>query len=74
VYFLKLKNGDIYIGSTNDLRRRFNSHQSGDVTSTRGYLPAVLSSSVVVEDEATARKLEIYFESGQGRRLPRNAS
>ena len=28
VYFLELTNGDIYVGSTNDLRRRFNSHQT----------------------------------------------
>jgi hypothetical protein len=27
VYFLELKNGDIYVGSTDDLRRRFASHQ-----------------------------------------------
>ena len=27
VYFLELSNGDVYIGSTNDLRRRFKSHQ-----------------------------------------------
>ena len=29
VYFLQLRNGDIYVGSTNDLRRRLESHQSG---------------------------------------------
>ena len=33
VYFLELKNGDIYLGSTNDLRRRFTSHQQGEVVS-----------------------------------------
>ncbi|MCQ8871083.1 GIY-YIG nuclease family protein [Mesorhizobium sp. LMG17149] len=27
VYFLQLHNGDVYVGSTNDLRRRFESHQ-----------------------------------------------
>ena len=26
VYFLQLNNGDIYVGSTNDLKRRFSSH------------------------------------------------
>jgi putative endonuclease len=67
VYFLRLKNGDIYIGSTNDLRRRFNSHQSGNVASTRKYLPTILSSYVAVENETTARKLEIYFKSGSGK-------
>jgi predicted GIY-YIG superfamily endonuclease len=67
VYFLELSNGDIYIGSTDDLRRRFESHQQGHVISTRQYLPAVLRSYVAVEDEATARRLERYFKSGSGK-------
>jgi putative endonuclease len=42
VYFLQLRNGDVYVGSTNDLRRRFESHRSGYVTSTKAYLPVTL--------------------------------
>src|ERR1700744_29170 len=41
VYFLELSNRDIYVGSTNDLRRRFKSHQQGHVISTRLHLPVV---------------------------------
>ena len=67
VYFLELTNGDIYVGSTNDLRRRFNSHQSGNVLSTRNYIPAVLKSYVAVADEGIARRLERYFRSGSGK-------
>jgi predicted GIY-YIG superfamily endonuclease len=67
VYFLELKNGDIYVGSTNDLRRRFHSHQSGQVSSTSGNLPAVLRSYVAVADETTSRQLECYFKSGSGK-------
>jgi len=26
VYFLRLKNDDVYVGSTNDLRRRLDAH------------------------------------------------
>ena len=37
VYFLELKNGSIYVGSTNDLRRRLSSHERGHVTSTKAY-------------------------------------
>ena len=55
VYFLELNNGDIYIGSTDDLRRRVASHQSGHVISTSKYLPVVLRSYVAVGDEVTAR-------------------
>jgi putative endonuclease len=65
--FSRLSNGDIYIGSTSDLRRRFASHNNGRVVSTRQYLPAILRSYVAVADEATARSLERYFKSGSGK-------
>ncbi|WP_292474417.1 GIY-YIG nuclease family protein [Mesorhizobium sp.] len=42
VYFLQLDNGDVYVGSTNDLRRRFESHRSGYVASTKAHLPVAL--------------------------------
>jgi putative endonuclease len=67
VYFLELSNGDIYVGSTNDLRRRFKSHQQGHVVSPRQYLPVVLRTYVAVADEVTARSLERYFKSGSGK-------
>ena len=67
VYFLELKNGDIYVGSTDDLRRRFASHQQGHVVSTCKYLPVILRSYVAVADEASARRLERYFKSGSGK-------
>jgi predicted GIY-YIG superfamily endonuclease len=66
VYFLELSNGDIYVDSTNDLRRRFKSHQDAQVVSTSRLPPAVLGSYVGVTDEATARTLERYFKSGSG--------
>lgn len=67
VHFLELKNGDLYVGSTDDFRRRFKSHQSGQVVSTSKYLPALLRSYVAVNGEATARRLERYFKSGSGK-------
>jgi putative endonuclease len=67
VYFLELSNGDIYVGSTNDLRRRFSTHQKGGVASTCRYLPAILRAYVAVADEASARSLERYFKSGSGK-------
>ena len=67
VYFLQLKNGDIYVGSTNDLKRRFSSHQAGQVLSTKQNLPVKLKSYVAVESEALARSLERYFKSGSGK-------
>jgi putative endonuclease len=67
VYFVVLGNGDIYVGSTNDLRPRLSSHQEGSVASTCKYLPVVLRSCIAVMDEASARGLERYFKSGSGK-------
>jgi len=67
VYFLELKNSDVYVGSTNDLRRRVRSHEAGLVASTRSLLPAKLRCYVAVETEIAARALEKYFKSGSGK-------
>ena len=69
VYFLELKNDDIYVGSTDDLKRRVSSHQAGQVVSTKAYLPAVLKSYVAVETKEHARELELYFKSGSGKAI-----
>ena len=67
VYFLKLSNHDIYVGSTNDLRRRVKSHEDGHVLSTKSHLPLALKSYIAVETETLARALERYFKSGSGK-------
>ena len=69
VYFLKLSNDDIYVGSTNDLRRRVKSHNDGGVVSTKAHLPVVLKSYIAVETGALARALERYFKSGSGKAI-----
>ena len=67
VYFLELDNKDIYVGSTDDLRRRFASHQMGHVPSTVAHRPVILKSYVAVQDGSHARRLERYFKSGSGK-------
>ena len=67
VYFLELKNSDIYVGSTDDLRRRIGDHNKGFVASTKPFVPASLKSYVAVETELGARRLERYFKSGSGK-------
>ena len=67
MYFLHLSNGDIYVGSTSDLRRRVESRQRGRVSSTKAYLPIALKSYVAVPTERNARELERYFKSGSGK-------
>jgi predicted GIY-YIG superfamily endonuclease len=69
VYFLRLKNADIYVGSTNDLRRRFAEHRSARVISTSKHLPLQLAAYVAVLAEPTARSLERYFKSGSGKAI-----
>ena len=67
VYFLQHDNGDIYVGSTNDLKRRITSHERGQVQSTKAHLPVSLQSYVAVPTEANSRDLEKYFKSGSGK-------
>ena len=69
VYFLGLHNGDVYVGSTNDLRRRIESHERGEVKSTNAHLPATLRAYVAVQTEQQARQLEKYCKSGSGKAL-----
>lgn len=67
IYFLKLSSGDIYVGSTGDLKRRLKSHQAGNVQSTKAFIPVTLKSYIAVETEKHARELEQYFKSGSGK-------
>ena len=67
VYLLRLSNNDIYVGSTNDLRRRIKSHNDGGVISTRAHLPLILKAYVAVETETIARALDRYFKTGSGK-------
>jgi len=67
VYFLQLGNGDIYVGSTNDLKKRVALHGRGQVISTKSNLPVRLRAYVAVETETHARGLERYFKSGSGK-------
>ncbi|RUV31371.1 GIY-YIG nuclease family protein [Mesorhizobium sp. M7A.F.Ca.MR.148.00.0.0] len=67
VYFLQLHNGGVYVGSTNDLRRRFESHQSGYVTSIRAYLPVALKTYIAVEIEAKRTATRAIFQDRSGK-------
>ena len=64
---LETDKGDIYIGSTEDPRRRVQSHQRGEVQSTNGLRPVTLKSYVAVVAEDHACRLERYVKSGCGK-------
>jgi putative endonuclease len=48
------------------LKRRKQSHDNGEVNSTKPFLPLKLKSYIAVETETIARSLEKYFKSGSG--------
>ena len=52
------KDGDLYIGSTTDLRRRFEEHNTGKVASTKHRKPFALLYYEAYLTEELARKRE----------------
>ena len=70
VYFLKSTPKDyLYIGSTNNLKRRLTEHNSGLVQSTKAYKPLEIEAYVAVRTEMKARELEKYFKTGSGKAI-----
>ena len=57
----------IYVGFTNDLKRRLAEHNSGKTKSTKAYTPWRLIYTESVDDRIKARKREIYLKSGVGK-------
>ena len=67
VYILtSKKDAKLYVGSTNDLKRRLGEHESGQCESTRSRRPLELEAYVAVREESVARNLENYFKTGSG--------
>jgi putative endonuclease len=67
VYILKsAKHGRLYVGSTDNLKRRLREHNEGRSQSTRARRPLELAAYVAVKEESIARSLEKYFKSGSG--------
>ena len=67
VYVIKsIEKEFTYIGSTNDLNRRFSEHNNGDNQSTKHYRPFRLVLTITLETERKARELEHYFKTGSG--------
>jgi len=68
VYILKsLVDDFVYIGSTNDPKRRLLQHNSGHVTSTKIHVPLKVKAYISVENKSKAIELEQYLKSGSGR-------
>jgi predicted GIY-YIG superfamily endonuclease len=70
VYILKsLKDNELYIGSTNNIQRRLNEHNSAMVDSTKSRIPLRLKAYIAVKDKAKAIELEQYFKTGSGKAI-----
>lgn len=69
VYFLKLSNGNIYTGSTADLRRRITQHEAGYVTSTHPYLPVKVVGYEAYAQKSDATRREKFMKTTEGKRL-----
>jgi len=68
VYILRSeKDGQLYIGKTNDLKRRINEHRRGKVTSTKGRLPLQLVYYEAYTNKEKWGKQELFYKSGMGR-------
>jgi len=69
IYILKsLKDGKTYVGYTNDLGRRLSEHNSGKNIATKNRTPLELLFSEKFETSKEARKRELYWKNGGGRR------
>ena len=69
VYGIKCADGSLYIGSTNDLKRRTTEHNNGESKGIKGRKPFSLEFYVAVKNERVARRLEKYFKTGSGRAI-----
>lgn len=62
VYILMGRGGRLYVGSTSNLRGRIQSHLSGRVRSTKGWLPLKLVYAELLPTLAEARKREAQIK------------
>ena len=73
VYILQItKDGKFYTGSTNELKRRIQEHQYGNVTSTWNRRPLELIYYEACLNEDDAKQRETYLKSGMGKKYIRN--
>ncbi|NNC90191.1 MAG: GIY-YIG nuclease family protein [Akkermansiaceae bacterium] len=60
-----------YIGSTEDLERRFEEHNAGKCSHTAKYAPWSIKSYFAFREKGTAQRFERYLKSGSGREFAR---
>jgi putative endonuclease len=64
-----MRNGKYYIGSTDDVDRRYRDHQNGNTPSTKIHRPLKLIACKQCESLTDARKIEKYIKSCKSRKI-----
>ncbi len=73
VYILQsCKDKNFYVGYTGDLKQRFLNHTLGKVKSTKNRRPLELVYYEAFKYENDARDQELFYKTGQGRRVLKN--
>jgi putative endonuclease len=67
VYILLGRENRIYVGYTNDLKRRFQEHQMGKAWTTSRMLPIKLIFYEAFLSEEDARRRETYLKTSKGK-------
>ncbi len=69
VYVLKSeKDGNLYIGCTQDIEERLKYHNSGRVRSTKSRVPFGILYSEAYNDKYEAFNMERYYKTAKGKR------
>lgn len=72
VYILKsMKNGDVYVGSTENVKNRVSMHNAGKVKSTKGYRPWMLLRTERYDTRSEAVRREMFLKTGQQKEMLR---
>jgi putative endonuclease len=66
-YILKMADGEYYVGSTSDLKRRMEENKKGRGASIKWRLPVTLEAYIAVKSEEIARNLEKYLKTSSGK-------
>ena len=69
IYILRLSNEDLYIGRTDDLKRRYSEHQQGKVKSTKNYRPLKLIHYEAFSNKKDTTRREGYLKTSTGKRM-----
>lgn len=64
---LSSKSHFFYFGSTNNLKKRLELHNNGEVPSTKSHIPWKLTWYCAFETEKQARDFEHYLKTGSGK-------